>query len=134
MIQRSGSSAFSPAAMRAATSRTDWTVALSSVSGSVKNWGACGSIAPPTMVVGVIEIPWSSGGKLTRGVVGLGRQGVGHRLDRAHDALVAGAAAEVPAHLAADLRFVDGPLALQQVPRGRQHAGRAEAALQPVLL
>ena len=50
MIQRSGFSAFSFAPMSAATARTRATVALSSVSGMVKNCGACGSSAPPTTV------------------------------------------------------------------------------------
>src|SRR5712691_8586941 len=50
MIQRSGSSALSLLPRSAATSRTCATSFLSSVSGMVKNWGACGSIAPPITV------------------------------------------------------------------------------------
>src|SRR3954447_24482721 len=50
MIQRSGSSARSFAPISAATARTCSTLALSSVSGIVKNWGAWGSMAPPTTV------------------------------------------------------------------------------------
>jgi hypothetical protein len=50
MIQRSGSSARSRLPMSAATSRTWATSALSSVSGMVKNCGACGSMAPPMTV------------------------------------------------------------------------------------
>src|SRR5215472_19195073 len=50
MIHRSGLSARSLLPMSAATSRTCATTALSSVSGMVKNWGACGSMAPPTTV------------------------------------------------------------------------------------
>ncbi len=42
MIHRSGFNARSPSPMRAATSRTAWITALSSVSGMVKNCGACG--------------------------------------------------------------------------------------------
>src|SRR5438874_1093613 len=50
MIQRSGSSARKRLPMSAATSRTWATSFLSSVSGIVKNWGACGSMAPPITV------------------------------------------------------------------------------------
>src|SRR3954453_18713109 len=50
MIQRSGLSARSRSPISAATSRTRSTTFLSSVSGIVKNCGAWGSIAPPTMV------------------------------------------------------------------------------------
>jgi hypothetical protein len=50
MIRRSGFRAFSRAPMSAATARTRSTLALSSVSGMVKNWGACGSIVPPITV------------------------------------------------------------------------------------
>src|SRR5215211_1609463 len=50
MIQRSGLSARNFSPISAATSRTCWTTFLSSVSGMVKNCGACGSIAPPTTV------------------------------------------------------------------------------------
>src|SRR5215813_3719302 len=50
MIQRSGLSARSRSPMSAATARTCSTFALSSVSGMVKNCGACGSIAPPMTV------------------------------------------------------------------------------------
>ena len=59
----------------------------------------------------------------------------------AHDALdgidqphVAGAAAEVAAHLCADLGAGDAALAAHQVAGGDQHAGRAVAALQRVRL
>jgi len=48
MIQRSGSSARKRLPISAAISRTCATSALSSVSGIVKNWGACGNMAPPT--------------------------------------------------------------------------------------
>src|SRR5262245_47000961 len=57
MIQRSGLSARSRLPMSAATSRTFATTALSSVSGRVKNWGACGSIAPP-ITVDCMAAPW----------------------------------------------------------------------------
>ena len=50
MIQRSGLSARSLFPTSAATCRTCSTVALSSVSGIVKNWGAWGSMAPPITV------------------------------------------------------------------------------------
>src|SRR5262249_45103795 len=50
MIQRSGLSARSRSPISAATARTCSTFALSSVSGMVKNCGACGSMAPPTTV------------------------------------------------------------------------------------
>src|ERR1700742_618210 len=50
MIHRSGSSALRLRPMSAATLRTCSTTRLSSVSGSVKNCGACGSMAPPTTV------------------------------------------------------------------------------------
>src|SRR5262245_54954 len=50
MIQRSGLSARSRRPTSAATARTCSTLALSSVSGMVKNCGAWGSIAPPMTV------------------------------------------------------------------------------------
>src|SRR5579863_9324583 len=50
MIHRSGSSASSLLPTSAATARTCATSALSSVSGMVKNCGACGSMAPPITV------------------------------------------------------------------------------------
>jgi hypothetical protein len=50
IIQRSGLSARSRRPISAATSRTCVTTALSSVSGMVKNCGACGSMAPPITV------------------------------------------------------------------------------------
>src|ERR1700722_8956172 len=58
MIQRSGSSARSRAPISAATARTRSTLVLSSVSGSVKNCGAWGSIAPPTTVDIMIVSPY----------------------------------------------------------------------------
>src|SRR5262245_26057634 len=59
------------------------------------------------------------------------RGGVG---DRGDDVLVAGAAAEVALDSVADLRLRGLRVALQQVHRVHEHAGRAEAALQAVLL
>jgi len=50
MIQRSGAIALSLAPISAATILTRSTVARSSVSGIMKNCGACGSIAPPIML------------------------------------------------------------------------------------
>src|SRR5215471_7122601 len=50
MIHSSGISARKRLPMSAATSRTRAMTALSSVSGMVKNWGACGSMAPPITV------------------------------------------------------------------------------------
>src|SRR6516162_11795719 len=50
MIQRLGLSARNRRPISAATSRTCATTVLSSVSGMVKNCGACGSMAPPITV------------------------------------------------------------------------------------
>ena len=62
MIQRSGLSARSFLPMSAATSRTCSTFFLSSVSGMVKNCGACGSIAPPiTVDIMVVLLPFRRG-------------------------------------------------------------------------
>src|SRR6266568_614742 len=58
MIQRSGLSARSRSPISAATARTCSTFALSSVSGMVKNCGACGSMAPPTTVEIIDPSPW----------------------------------------------------------------------------
>ena len=64
---------------------------------------------------------------------GVGR--VGHdRLDGVDDAHVAGAAAEVAAHLVADLGARQPALAAHEIARGNQHAGRTVAALQRVRL
>src|ERR1700733_9909715 len=70
---------------------------------------------------------------------GLCEVGVGHRLgarrDRQNDVLVAGAAAQIAFEL-----FADGvvgqivALAVDQIDRRHDHAGRAEAALQAVML
>src|SRR5947209_13156613 len=57
MIQRSGSSTRRRLPISAATSRTCATSALSSVSGIVKNWGACGSMAPPITVDSMALLP-----------------------------------------------------------------------------
>src|SRR5882724_67595 len=57
MIQRSGSSMRRRLPMSAAISRTCATSFLSSVSGIVKNWGACGSMAPPITVDSMAVLP-----------------------------------------------------------------------------
>src|SRR5690606_37388963 len=59
---------------------------------------------------------------------------VGRVLDRLHDVLVASAAAEVALQPVANLLFGRIRVALEQVGRGHDHAGRAVAALQAVLL
>src|SRR5205085_9911832 len=56
-----------------------------------------------------------------------------HALDGAHDAHVAGAAAEVARELLADARFVGVGKTQDDVARGDQHSRRAVAALQRVL-
>src|SRR2546427_219216 len=58
----------------------------------------------------------------------------GGPLDRLHDVVVAGAATEVALELVADLLFRRLRVALQQLVGGHDHARRAEAALEPVLL
>src|SRR5262249_48067464 len=55
-------------------------------------------------------------------------------LDRGHDVLVPGAAAEIPLQTLSDLAFRRVRVALEQVAGGQDHAGRAKAALQTVLL
>src|SRR5215210_188380 len=69
MIQRSGLSARNFSPISAATSRTCWTTFLSSVSGMVKNCGACGSIAPPTIVdiIGSLSCSFASAHSLRSG-------------------------------------------------------------------
>src|ERR1700760_362808 len=55
--------------------------------------------------------------------------------DRLHDVLVAGAAAEITLELLADRMLGQiMALAMDQVDRGHDHARRAEAALQTVML
>src|ERR671939_922110 len=54
-------------------------------------------------------------------------------LDRGHDVLVAGAAAQVPFDAVADLLLAGVGMALQQPVGRHDHAGRAEATLQAVL-
>src|SRR5581483_7566087 len=56
-----------------------------------------------------------------------------HARDRAHDPGIAGAAAEIAAELEADARGVGVREPAHDVARGHQHAGRAVAALEPVL-
>ena len=56
-----------------------------------------------------------------------------HALDCAHDADVAGAAAQIAGQLLADARLIRRRQAEHDVARGDQHAGRAIAALQRVL-
>src|SRR5918996_3555417 len=58
----------------------------------------------------------------------------GGRLNRLDDVVVAGAAAQVALEPLADLGFGGRRVALHQVDRAHDHAGRAEAALQPVML
>src|SRR5216117_1336619 len=55
-------------------------------------------------------------------------------LDRLHDVVVAGAPAQVAFELVADLLLRRFRIALEQLAGGQNHAGRAEAALQAVLL
>ena len=57
-----------------------------------------------------------------------------HRLDRVDDRLIAGAAAVVAGDVVADFLARRHGAAAQQLLRGEQHAGRAEAALQRVAL
>mgnify|MGYP001196255738 CR=1 FL=1 len=54
--------------------------------------------------------------------------------DGADDVVIAGAAAVVALDAVADLVIRRIGIALQQLPRGQDHAGRAETALEPVLL
>src|SRR6185369_8155530 len=58
----------------------------------------------------------------------------GGPLDRPDDRRVAGAAAELPRDRVADLLLRRVRLAVEQCPGGHHHAGRTEAALQPVAL
>src|SRR5215218_2442716 len=58
----------------------------------------------------------------------------GRVLDRLDDVLIAGAAAEVALDALADLFLGRGRVVLQQVHGRHDHAGRAEPALEPVLL
>src|SRR5262249_50726892 len=61
--------------------------------------------------------------------------GLGARCDRLDDVVVAGAAAEVAFELVTDGGIVEVvALAVDHVHRGHDHAGRAVAALQPVML
>src|SRR6266849_5034174 len=64
----------------------------------------------------------------------LGGHRVGGPLDRFHDVVVAGAAAQVALELVADLLLRGFRVALEHLVDGHDHAGRAEAALQTVLL
>src|SRR5436309_8298550 len=79
---------------------------------------------------------WGGGG----GTRGDGAGGAGALLHdgglpyRCDDVLVAGAAAEVPLKGMADLLLRGVGVGGQQVRRGHDHPGRAEAALEPVLL
>ena len=57
-----------------------------------------------------------------------------HRLDRIDDRLIAGAAAVVAGDVLADFLAARHAAVAQQLLRGQQHAGRAEAALQRVAL
>src|SRR6266705_1091840 len=58
-------------------------------------------------------------------------RGVLHRL---HDVEIPGAAAEIPRDRLADLLLARVLVALEERAAGHQHSGRAEAALQRVLL
>ena len=69
-----------------------------------------------------------------RGGRRLAPQDARRRAHRAHDRLVAGAAAEVAREPAADLVVRRVGVAVEQRLRRHEHAGRAEAALQRVLL
>src|SRR5690242_4271473 len=69
----------------------------------------------------------------------LGEVRFGHRLgarsDGHDDVLIAGAAAEITLQLLADDLIGEVvPLAVNEVDRGHDHAGRAEAALQTMML
>src|SRR4051794_38470537 len=55
-------------------------------------------------------------------------------LDRLHDVVIAGAAAQVAFEPGADLGFAGSRLVLEDLHRGHHHARRAEAALQAVAL
>jgi hypothetical protein len=59
---------------------------------------------------------------------------LGRPADRRDDVLVAGAPADLPRDGLPDLRLARVRVPVKQPPRGQHHAGRAEAALQPVAL
>src|SRR3954466_3531538 len=119
MIQRSGLSALRRSPISRPTFWTASIVSFGSVSGCVKNCGACGSIAPPMIMEWLMWALSRSGGQ--GGFVQL----VGGVPDRARNALVSGAAAQVAAHRLADLAVREVRLAAEQVPGRNQHAGGA---------
>src|ERR671920_494434 len=58
----------------------------------------------------------------------------GRRADRLDDVVVAGAAAEIALEPLADFLFRGIRIALHEIDRAHDHAGRAKAALQAVVL
>src|SRR6202022_4263860 len=78
-----------------------------------------------------MNIPWSLTFLREIGV----RHRLGARRDRRNDVLVAGAAAQIALELFADGVVTEVvALAVDDIDRGHDHAGRAEAALQAVML
>src|SRR5690348_354508 len=74
-------------------------------------------------------------GRLRGPRLGLGgTQGGCRGLDRLHDVLVSGAAAEIAFERVPNLFFAGIWVALKQIDRRHDHARRAEPALKPVLL
>src|SRR5260370_37669543 len=59
--------------------------------------------------------------------------GVDHRVNRADDPDISGAAAQISAHSNADAAFIGRRQPQHEIACGDQHAGRAIAALQGVL-
>src|SRR5215469_13916457 len=77
----------------------------------------------PTKVWGLIVVVAMLRTPLSRG-----------RFHGVHDVLIPGAAAEVPLEAVPDLLFGGARVIGKELPRCEDHAGRAEATLQPVLV
>src|SRR5712691_2994871 len=90
--------------------------------------------APTIWDIAILNPPSSLGDRRGRFALGAGRHHLGRRLDRLDDVVVAGTATEVALEPQPDLLLRRVGVALEQLLRRHDHAGRAEAALEPVLV
>src|SRR6266568_5045526 len=103
----------------------------------MKRWSSLRRTDAPIPVALMASPPWDSWARLFRRLLGrrAAAHGPGAGGNRFDDVVIAGAAAQVALELLADGPLLERvALAVDDVDRGHDHAGGAEAALQAVVL
>src|SRR3984957_1288082 len=104
----------------------------------MKRWSSVRLTEAPSAVTPILSLPWD--GVEASLLFGRLRRGGGAHFaralsDRFHDIVVAGAAADIAFEAVADRVFVKvRAQSIDEVDGGHDHARRAEAALQPVIV